>query len=304
MVRSKRDHGKEGSAVKRVCFLLHADLKNILRDPLLFPAAAGPLLLTLLFRLGTPAATGWLERVFAFDLTPFHGLIQAVVLQRIPFITGLVAGLLMLQERDENLIPLFAVTPLMKSGYLRIRLFTPVLLTWIYLFLIVNFAGLIPVDAVKGLAGSLPWTMEAPMLALLLAAFFRQQGGGVGLDQGSGNPGVHSPRASFPAVALAAPDAGFSHLLARKSAYREENAGLVRSRIDDARRNFVGVVQILSKESGIAEKAEHPGPSETEWEMRWDGPRLVIGFAPPFPFSGIPAPSLHSEEGFSSGRGE
>lgn len=172
--------------MKRVCFLLHADLKNILRDPLLFPAAAGPLLLTLLFRLGTPAATGWLERVFAFDLTPFHGLIQAVVLQLIPFITGLVAGLLMLQERDENLIPLFAVTPLMKSGYLRIRLFTPVLLTWIYLFLIAYFAGLIPVDAVKGLAGSLPWTMEAPMLALLLAAFAANKVEGLALTKGAG----------------------------------------------------------------------------------------------------------------------
>ncbi|GAA5345009.1 fluoroquinolone transport system permease protein [Planifilum fimeticola] len=172
--------------MKRIFFLLHADLKNILRDPLLFLAAAGPLLLAVLFRLGTPVAAGWLERMFAFDLTPYYGLIQAVVLQLVPFVTGMVAGFLMLEERDEGLIPLFAVTPLMKSGYLLTRMFTPVLLSFIYSICIVHFASPSPVDEAKGLAASLLWTMEAAMLALLLAAFAANKVEGLALTKGAG----------------------------------------------------------------------------------------------------------------------
>jgi fluoroquinolone transport system permease protein len=75
---------------------------------------------------------------------------------------------------------------LRKKGYLLVRMITPVLLTWIFTLLMTKFTNLIHIDMTKGLSASLLWTMEAPMMALFLAAFASNKVEGLALTKGAG----------------------------------------------------------------------------------------------------------------------
>ncbi|MBA4495064.1 hypothetical protein ACFO25_09725 [Paenactinomyces guangxiensis] len=172
--------------MRRILNLTLADLKNVRRDPMLIMAIAGPAMLTLVFRFVPPILTEWLTQKFGFDLTAYYDLILIFILQLVPLMIGMVSGYLMLDERDENLIQLFAVTPLRKSGYLFVRLAMPVLLTIMFTILLVYFTGLIQIKVVQLLPTILLLAMEAPMMALFLVSFAANKVEGLALSKGIG----------------------------------------------------------------------------------------------------------------------
>lgn len=172
--------------MSRYVKLVLADARNVRRDPMLVMALSGPLLIAVFFRFAPPVVGSWLDREFAFDLTAYHELILGVILQLIPLLLGMITGYLMLDERDEQLIQLFAVTPLRKSGYLAVRLAAPALLTAVFSLFGAVVTGLVPLAWNRLIPAIVLLSMEGPMLALFLAAYAANKVEGLALSKGAG----------------------------------------------------------------------------------------------------------------------
>ncbi|GAB2698643.1 hypothetical protein ACFQWB_00085 [Paenibacillus thermoaerophilus] len=108
-----------------------------------------------------------------------------ILILRGPLLPGMVADLLMLDERDEHLIGYYAVTPLTRKGYLIHRLFLPSLLCLALSVLFFAGSGLTAVPFENAYAIAL-LPLEAPCFALFLAAYAANKVEGLALSKVSG----------------------------------------------------------------------------------------------------------------------
>lgn len=94
------------------------DLKSIRREPLLLYMLVIPPIMVLVFRLILPPATAYLSENFDFDLVPYYPMLLSFffVLQ-IPLLFGVLVGLLVLDEKDDNTLTALRVTPISMRGY-------------------------------------------------------------------------------------------------------------------------------------------------------------------------------------------
>ncbi|MCB0153322.1 MAG: hypothetical protein KDF65_00900, partial [Anaerolineae bacterium] len=98
------------------------DVRNIGRDSLLAWMIVIPLLTGLMVRLLLPRLSPWLLARYAFDLTPYYGLLMSYLVVLItPILFGAVIGFLLLDERDDQTLLAMQVTPLPLSSYLFYR---------------------------------------------------------------------------------------------------------------------------------------------------------------------------------------
>ncbi|WP_442604003.1 hypothetical protein [Paenibacillus sp. KN14-4R] len=165
--------------------LIRGDMRQITRDPMLAFYLIAPLLLMAAVALGVPMVTGLLQERLNFDLSGYYDFIMSFALLLIPLILGVMSGFMMLDERDENVINYYAVTPLTKSGYMWYRLLLTIVLTVIYSILLLTFSGLTPVRPMNLLLLLPMMAMEAPILALFLAAYASNKVEGLALSKGA-----------------------------------------------------------------------------------------------------------------------
>ncbi|RAL22601.1 hypothetical protein [Thermoflavimicrobium daqui] len=172
--------------MRRYSSLLLADVKNIRRDPMLILATMGPVVMAVVFRFVVPILSDWLEQSMHFRLSDYYELILVIILQLVPLMLGMIVGYVMLDERDEQLIQLFAVTPLRKSGYLWIRLIVPMVITLFFTVFLIYFVDLMPVDW-RTLLLFLPFQLLlTPIFALLLVGFAANKVEGLAFTKGAG----------------------------------------------------------------------------------------------------------------------
>ncbi|MNC29962.1 Fluoroquinolones export permease protein/MT2760 [compost metagenome] len=171
--------------MSRIIFPVWGDLKQIYRDPMLIICLAGPLALVLALRFGVPAVSDLLLHNLGFELSPYYELIMSFALLLVPLILGCMAGFMILDERDENMIQYFAVTPLTKNGYLAYRLGFVVILTVIDSLLLFAFSGLTPLRLGNTLLLMPMLALEAPVFALFLTAFASNKIEGLALSKGA-----------------------------------------------------------------------------------------------------------------------
>lgn len=172
--------------MSRIILLVRGDLKQIYRDPMLIVCLAGPLALILALDLGIPVVTDLLLKNVGFELRPYYELIMSFALLLVPLILGCMAGFMILDERDENMIQYYAITPLTKSGYLWYRLGFGVILTFIYSLMMFAFTGLIQLQLGNTLLLLPMLTLETPIFALFLTAFASNKIEGLALSKGAG----------------------------------------------------------------------------------------------------------------------
>lgn len=164
--------------------LLIKDLRHAWQDPVLMAALLGPLVLLLLSRYGFLPAAHWMEENYAFQLEQYRGFAALFLVITIPMLTGMLTGLLMLDERDENMIAYYAVTPLMRKGYLLYRMLLPVVLCVALSALYMSFSALQTIDwDALTLSTLLLLALESPLLALFLATFSANKVEGLALSK-------------------------------------------------------------------------------------------------------------------------
>jgi fluoroquinolone transport system permease protein len=167
--------------------LIFSDLKNIRRDPMLMMVTIAPIIITALILFGFPALAELLRAKLNFNLDTFYPFACVVMLPLIPMMFGMVYGFMLLDERDENMLAYFSVTPLGKTGYLKMRMLAPVIFSFIFLLFFIwmtNFdSGLI---WWKHIPLALITSLQAPIMLLFLGAFAENKVEGMAIAKGFG----------------------------------------------------------------------------------------------------------------------
>jgi len=156
--------------MNRLGALLLNDFRHAGKDPVILVGFFGPLILIILTRFGFPKLAQWLDLTYSFDLYAYKDFTAVLLVVTIPMLLGMINGLLILDERDENLISYFAVTPLMRKGYLLYRSTLPMILSTFFTLLFFLLSGLTKLHLEHFLM-LLLLVIEAPWFALLVAAF-------------------------------------------------------------------------------------------------------------------------------------
>jgi fluoroquinolone transport system permease protein len=149
--------------------LLHADLRALVRDPLLKWVALLPIGVALLLRVLVPRIQEVLASGTAVDLTPYHPLIMGGYLMTAPGIVGMVIGFMLLDERDARTLDALRVTPIGMEWYLTYRVALPLVLGTAATLIGYPLAGLTPLRVRELLAVTAVAGLSAPMLTLVLA---------------------------------------------------------------------------------------------------------------------------------------
>ncbi len=109
------------------------DIRIMLREPIMLLFAVLPLFLMILFRFGLPLAAKILFEKTGFNLSLYNIYFFAMIIAVTPYMSGALAGFLMLDEKDGNVLDLILVTPGGFSGYLFSRMLIPMALSMIYM---------------------------------------------------------------------------------------------------------------------------------------------------------------------------
>jgi fluoroquinolone transport system permease protein len=159
------------------------DLKSIRRDPALFYMLVIPPLMIPAARFLLPAASAYLSENFGFGLVPYYPMLLSFffVLQ-IPMLFGVLVGLLVLDEKDDDTLMALRVTPISMTGYALYRGAAAVLLGALYVCIALPLTGLLPSSLLPAMVPvALLSGLTAPVFALLLAALARNKVEGLAL---------------------------------------------------------------------------------------------------------------------------
>lgn len=162
------------------------DLKNISRDPILLAAVFAPFILAIMMRYGLPFVSEILLGELSFDLSQYYNLIMSVLILITPMMMGMLSGFLILDERDENILTFYSVTPLSKSGYLFYRVAMPTVISFLLSFFVFYFIGITECRVELLIPVLLLCSLESPMMALFLAAFASNKVEGLALSKAFG----------------------------------------------------------------------------------------------------------------------
>jgi len=171
--------------LQKIQAFMRNDARQIGIDPMLMASLFGPIAIILVARFIFPPLSDWIEAQYGFLLRGYSDFTAAFLMLTIPLLPGTMAGLLMLDERDENMIAYFAITPFTRKGYFFYRLFLPSVLAVALSSLFILLSG-IAVIQLESLYTVLLLTLEAPCLALFLATFAANKVEGLALSKISG----------------------------------------------------------------------------------------------------------------------
>lgn len=172
--------------MKKILSLSLGDVKNVRRDGLLVISLLAPLLLAGVMRFGIPPLRDFLVDFAAFDIAEHYAFAMSFLVLMTPMMLGFMTGFILLDERDENLLSYYAVTPLTKIGYFYYRISIPVIMGFFLSFLLVRLVNLTQVDYLKMIPVVFMASLEGPMYALLLGAFAANKVEGLAISKALG----------------------------------------------------------------------------------------------------------------------
>jgi fluoroquinolone transport system permease protein len=147
------------------------DARSVVRDSLLAPMLAVPVLACAAVRFGLPPLAAWLETQTGFDLRPAFPLFAGYAgLALVPILFAMIAGFLLLDERDAGTAQAIAVTPLSTRSYVAYRTGLPFLLAALSAVVLVPATGMVSAPGAAVVLASLLGACGAPLYALALAA--------------------------------------------------------------------------------------------------------------------------------------
>ncbi|MGD6834479.1 hypothetical protein ACQCT5_20170 [Sutcliffiella halmapala] len=167
----------------RVNQFAKTDFQLIRRDGILLVGIFAPIILALFIRFLLPILEKWLMENYSFSLEIYHVSILAMAFLTVPSMLGMMAGFLLLDDRDEGMLAYYAVTPIRKSGYMRYRMGSTFVLTFLLFFAVHLLADLVELPVIAGVLLALLFALEAPIFALILANFANNKVEGLALNK-------------------------------------------------------------------------------------------------------------------------
>jgi fluoroquinolone transport system permease protein len=140
------------------------DLRNIPREPLMVFMLLTPWVYVIGLRLVLPVAGEWLMAAYGVSVADYYPLIMTAYTLPIPLFIGIVYGLLLLDERDDQVFPALQVTRVSLEAYMVYRVVAAVCISIPYSAFYAWATGLVPPRAVLT-------TLPALVLGAVVAVF-------------------------------------------------------------------------------------------------------------------------------------
>jgi fluoroquinolone transport system permease protein len=172
--------------MRKTLSLLSGDFRAIRRDATLLMSMLAPLIIAVIARIGLPLLSDILIDKLNFDLTEYYTLILSFVIVLIPFILGISSGLLLLDEKDENILTYITVTPMSREGYIFYKIISPMIVSAVSTLFAVIFIGIKEIDILKVIPVIIICSMEAPIIALVMVKFASNKIQGLVISKGIG----------------------------------------------------------------------------------------------------------------------
>lgn len=172
--------------MKKIIALALGDLKHISRDAVLSMSIVAPILLAITVKFIVP----WIHELvlvqLSYDLTQDYDFIMSFLVLMTPMMSGMLTGFMILEERDEDLLTYYAVTPLAKSGYMLYRMISPVVISFTLSLVLLKYTSLINLNLLELSPVVFLASLEAPIIALFMATFASNKVEGLALAKVSG----------------------------------------------------------------------------------------------------------------------
>lgn len=152
--------------------VIKSDCRKILREPFFWLILIAPFLLGAGLRELLPYLAGEYEN---FDLAAYYPVILALFVLVSPLYYGVILGLLVLEEKDENVLLAVAVTPLQLNNYLFARMLVYTLVSLPIILLVHELINVIEISRVKLFFVAIATSLNTAMVVMLLAAFCKNQ---------------------------------------------------------------------------------------------------------------------------------
>lgn len=165
--------------------LIKGDIKNITRDPILLISIFVPMIAATFFRFTLPIITIYFLEL-DIDIRQYYSFIISFLTMLAPMMIGTLVGFIILDERDEGLLTYFVVTPLSRKGYLMYRMINPIVLSFIFSTIVLNYVGLLELNTFELLPVIIMSALQGPMMALFLGTFANNKVEGIALSKALG----------------------------------------------------------------------------------------------------------------------
>lgn len=151
--------------------LMAMDSRSVVRDPVLLLSLIGPILLGILIRVGLPHLTDLVLVEVGLDLVPYYPGFLVFLLFLTAMLGGVLTGFIILDDRDEQILLYFSVTPFSRKRYVWYRLMSPLMLSGVIGLLVSRIAGIVELEWWRLVSVVILASLEAPICGLLLASF-------------------------------------------------------------------------------------------------------------------------------------
>jgi hypothetical protein len=151
--------------------LVSADIRMVFRDPLLCLMPFVPFLAVGALRLFLPPVSMLLAKATGFELMEYAALVRVVVILFPGMFYGMIAGFLLLDDRDDGVSSYWSVTPVGRAGYLSVRLGLFSALAFVVGVAIGPVLGMGQLSPSVDIGVALLGAAQVAFVALLLAAF-------------------------------------------------------------------------------------------------------------------------------------
>lgn len=174
--------------MSKIATFVANDLKNIRREYMLIYIMFVPLIMIAFLRFALPPLTNWTLDSFGFSLADYYPLILSFfVIIEMPFIFGVLYGLLLLDEKDENIFNVLRVTPVSLDYYLRYRFSVVVVSSVLFVSLGLPLTGFLSAMSVSAILGvAFAGGLGGVLLTLIMIGFANNKLEGLALMKAFG----------------------------------------------------------------------------------------------------------------------
>ncbi len=163
--------------------VIMSEVRKIMGEPFFWLMLVAPLLLGWGLRYILPSLAADFQN---FDLTYYYPMIVALFILTPPLYYGVILALLVLEEKDENVLLAVAVTPIRLRTYLTARVAVFMLISLPLIILVHELIDVVEIDPLKLVLIALVASLNTPLIVVLLAAFANNQLEGFVIGKGMG----------------------------------------------------------------------------------------------------------------------
>ncbi len=174
--------------MRTIATFLTNDFKNIRREYMLFYILIIPVIMITFLHIVLPLLSEWTVERFGFPLSDYYPLLLSFfVVIEIPFLFGVLYGLLLLDEKDEHILTVLRVTPVSLEYYLRYRFTVIVVLSMLFVTIGLPLTGVLePMHLTSVLGVSFVGGLGGALLTLIMISYAGNKLEGLALMKGFG----------------------------------------------------------------------------------------------------------------------